>query len=310
MSDDFDAAFAAASAEVEAGGGAGNGELIPQAHIHTGDDGPDVSEETETVDDAEVDDLEPDDDESEDNPDDGEPETVFDWASQADKLVEVKRNGETVVVPLGEAIADGMRQADYTRKMQEIASVRKQAEWALEMQTALKGDPFSTIQALAGMFGVPLGVSEDEQYDDIDPELKPIMSELQATKAQLAQMQEIQFRMEQERQFQSIVESVKAEVQAISVEFPDFDADQVLPFAAERNIPIRDAYLLQHAEKSLRSKTSSASTAKKAAEIQKAKQDAARKVSRGGSNVQTIEADSGDYDDFAALLSRNLKNSR
>jgi hypothetical protein len=123
-------------------------------------------------------------------------------------------------------------------------------------------------------------------------------------------MQEIQFRMEQERQFQSIVESVKAEVQAISVEFPDFDADQVLPFAAERNIPIRDAYLLQHAEKSLRSKTSSASTAKKAAEIQKAKQDAARKVSRGGSNVQTIEADSGDYDDFAALLSRNLKNSR
>lgn len=59
-----------------------------------------------------------------------EPKTL-DLSEVGDHLVTVKRNGQEVQVPLNEAIAEGLRHADYTAKTQEVAHY-KALQQALE----------------------------------------------------------------------------------------------------------------------------------------------------------------------------------
>jgi hypothetical protein len=54
----------------------------------------------------------------------------------ADRLVTVRVDGQEVVVPLSEALAGYQRQADYTRKTQEVSEQKKQIQTAAALQEA------------------------------------------------------------------------------------------------------------------------------------------------------------------------------
>jgi len=106
---------------------------------------------------------------------DTEPEyrEYLDPSEYADRYVPVKVGGETLEVPLREALDGYSRTADYTRKTQELATQRQQAEYALTLQRALETQPEETLRLLARRAGIEFGQSppptmgrEQPSYDD------------------------------------------------------------------------------------------------------------------------------------------------
>ena len=65
-----------------------------------------------------------------------------------DKYVAVQVNGEEVRVPLKEALSGYQRQADYTRKTQELSEQRRQVQFGGALQEALQNDPKGTLELL------------------------------------------------------------------------------------------------------------------------------------------------------------------
>jgi len=92
---------------------------------------------------------------------------LFDYTEIADKVIKLQVDGEEVVVPIKEALAGYQRQADYTRKTQELSEQRKQVEFAAALAKSLQEDPATTLQALQQHYGVTAPVtSEEEEYMD------------------------------------------------------------------------------------------------------------------------------------------------
>jgi hypothetical protein len=90
----------------------------------------------------------------------------FSWDEYADKRVRLPVNGEEVEVPLKEALAGYQRQADYTRKTQELSQQRQQVQFASALQEALDKDPASTVELLRNHYGLDQDVVEDDEYMD------------------------------------------------------------------------------------------------------------------------------------------------
>ena len=88
------------------------------------------------------------------------------------KYVRAKVDDEEVTVPIREALDGYQRQADYTRKTQELAEMRREAEEALRLQQALNTSPGLTVQVLAQQAGVSveefLGMTPSQQKAAID----------------------------------------------------------------------------------------------------------------------------------------------
>ena len=87
----------------------------------------------------------------------------------------VKIDGREERVSLNELQNGYLRQADYTRKTQELASERERLAQGEAIVQALEADPEGAITALAGSFGVGVGnhnTSSPEQgdYEDVDPD--------------------------------------------------------------------------------------------------------------------------------------------
>jgi hypothetical protein len=99
----------------------------------------------------------------------------------ANRYVTVKVDGQDVDVPLREALSGYSRTADYTRKTQELATQRQQAEYALTIERALQAQPQETLRLLAQQYGVEFGqqqapVAAPGGYDDLDdnPYVDPV----------------------------------------------------------------------------------------------------------------------------------------
>lgn len=76
-------------------------------------------------------------------------------------------------ITLDEAKNGYLRQADYTRKTQEISEMRSRLSQAEAIAAALERDPAATLQALQEAFG--LGTpAEPDGYADLDPESQRI----------------------------------------------------------------------------------------------------------------------------------------
>lgn len=100
---------------------------------------------------------------------------LFDHTQFADQMVRLQVNGEEVVVPLQEALAGYQRQADYTRKTQELAEQRKQAEFAHAISEALEKNPAETLKMLQEAYGVAVEDSyEQEEEEWLDPAEKKL----------------------------------------------------------------------------------------------------------------------------------------
>jgi len=102
------------------------------------------------------------------------PRSYLDVDEVADRYVRVKVDGQDLEVPLNEALQGYSRTADYTRKTQELAAQRAQAEYALTLQRALQARPVETLRLLAQEYGLDAqpqsppqqNMWEQPSYDD------------------------------------------------------------------------------------------------------------------------------------------------
>ncbi len=97
-----------------------------------------------------------------------EPEYDYlDTSEVGDRYVKVKVDGEDISVPLSEALQGYQRQEAFTRKTQEIAAMRQEAEDALRLAQAVQANPGLTMQVLANQAGMSveqfLGLSAAQQ---------------------------------------------------------------------------------------------------------------------------------------------------
>lgn len=136
--------------------------------------------------------------------------------------VPVKVDGQEQYIPLTEAISGYQRQADYTRKTQELAQQREQMQFASALQTALERDPAATIDLLSRHYGISRQAASD-MYDGMvgEPEeLDPVEAKYRNLDSRLAQFEEYQAQQQVER-----------EIARLQDKYPDFDPNEVVTTA-------------------------------------------------------------------------------
>lgn len=133
--------------------------------------------------------------------------------------VPIKIDGEESYIPLGEAISGYQRQADYTRKTQELAEQREQMQFATALQTALERDPAATIDLLARHYGISRQAAADmldgatDDYEEIDP----VEQRYRALDERIAAFEE-----------QQALAQVEKEISRLQSKYQDFDANEVV----------------------------------------------------------------------------------
>lgn len=139
----------------------------------------------------------------------------------ANHRVPVKLDGEELEVPLSEAIAGYQRQADYTRKTQELAQQRQEMEFAAALSTALERDPEATIDLLSKHYGVSRAAAAQMVEDEVDfSELDPTEVRYRELDRRLASFEE-----------QQSQQQVAAEVERLKSKYQDFDVKEVITAA-------------------------------------------------------------------------------
>ena len=108
----------------------------------------------------------------------------FDYTDVADKVVKIQVNGEEVTVPLQEALAGYQRQADYTRKTQELSEQKKQVQYASALQEALQNDPAATLQLLQQQYGLDVQPEEEEWMDPAEKQFRSLEQRIAAFESQ------------------------------------------------------------------------------------------------------------------------------
>jgi hypothetical protein len=136
--------------------------------------------------------------------------------------VPVKIDGEEQYIPLTEAISGYQRQADYTRKTQELAQQREQMQFASALQTALDRDPAATIDLLSRHYGISRQAASDMMDGMMgEPEdLDPVEARYRELDGRLAQFEEYQAQQQIER-----------EISRLQDKYPDFDPSEVVTTA-------------------------------------------------------------------------------
>ena len=149
-------------------------------------------------------------------PDTGETRSYFNWDEYADEVVKLPVGGEEIEIPLKEALSGYQRQADYTRKTQELAEQRREVQFASALQQALDKNPAETLAMLQQHYGV--GVQQEPEFDEyMDPwekEYRTLDSRIRAFEEQQAM-----------QQLESTVQSLQQRYGS------EFDADEVIAHA-------------------------------------------------------------------------------
>ena len=132
-----------------------------------------------------------------------------------DKYVRVTVDGDELDVPLKEAIGGYQRQADYTRKTQELAEQRREVQFAQAIQQALDNDPAATIDLLKNHYGLN---QTESSYDEDDIFADPMEKQYRELENRIRSFEEQQAYQELERNINSL-QSRYGE---------DFDANEVV----------------------------------------------------------------------------------
>ena len=130
-----------------------------------------------------------------------------------DKYVSVSVGGEEIKVPLKEALSGYQRQADYTRKTQELSEQRRQVQFGAALQEALQNDPQGTLNLLSQHYGVQQAPSEDEDLfmDPVEKQFRELEQRVQAFEHQKA------------------IDELERTVQSLQSKYGnDFDANEVV----------------------------------------------------------------------------------
>ena len=138
----------------------------------------------------------------------------FTWDEYADRPVKLNVAGEEIDVPLKEALAGYQRQADYTRKTQELSEQRKQVQFGSALQEALQNDPRNTLELLKQHYGLDEQQMSDEDELYMDP-----------TEKQYRQLESRVKAFEQ----QKALNDLEKTVESLSRKYGDaFDADEII----------------------------------------------------------------------------------
>lgn len=135
--------------------------------------------------------------------------------------VPVKLDGEQLEVPLSEALAGYQRQADYTRKTQELAQQKEQFQFATALQAALDNDPAATINLLSKHYGISREtvtdmIADGEDFDALDP----VEQKYRELDKRIASFEDYQTKQEIER-----------EVKLLQSKYEDFNINEVITTA-------------------------------------------------------------------------------
>jgi hypothetical protein len=159
----------------------------------------------------------------------------------AQRYVRVKVDGEDVEVPLTEALSGYSRTADYTRKTQELAAQRQQAEYALAVQQALQAQPEEALRILARQYGVtfeqspPLTREQPSPYGDDGYEDNPYADPIERRLAQIErQNQAITSQWEQRQADEQLRASIGGLQQRYQLN--DSDVREVVTTALQRGV--------------------------------------------------------------------------
>jgi predicted metal-dependent hydrolase len=117
-----------------------------------------------------------------------------------DKYVKLSVSGDEVDVPLKEAISGYQRQADYTRKTQELADQRKELAFAQAIQEALDNNPSETIALLQQHYGV----QEKDEFFGEDEFLDPMEQQYRTLDTRIRAFEEAQALQELEQTVSSL----------------------------------------------------------------------------------------------------------
>ena len=138
----------------------------------------------------------------------------FTWDEYADRPVKLNVAGEEIDVPLKEALAGYQRQADYTRKTQELSEQRKQVQFGSALQEALQNNPGDTLELLRQHYGLNEQQTSDEDELYMDPQEK--------------QYRQLEVRMKAFEQ-EKAMRDLEKTVESLSRKYGDaFDADEVI----------------------------------------------------------------------------------
>jgi len=165
------------------------------------------------------------------------PEPEYDYLdiddTLASKYVKAKVGGEEVPVSLKEALDGYQRQADYSRKTQEIAELRKEAENALRLQQALQTSPGLTIQVLAQQAGVSveeyLGMTPAQQQAAKEQNQEPEYTD--PLERALAEERQARIALQERIEQREADEYLRSQVASLRV-FPDDLSSSGVPEAA------------------------------------------------------------------------------
>lgn len=135
-----------------------------------------------------------------------------------DKYIKVVVDGEELEVPLKEAVSGYQRQADYTRKTQQLAEERRQVQFAQAIQQALDNDPQATIELLKSHYGLE-SIVQNEFDDDIF--IDPMEKQYRELETRIRSFEEQQAYVELERTINNLQQKYGEE----------FDANEVVATA-------------------------------------------------------------------------------
>lgn len=141
-------------------------------------------------------------------------------AEYSNHRVPVKLDGEELQIPLSEAIAGYQRQADYTRKTQELSQQREKFEFASTLQAALENNPAATLSLLSQHYGSTEPVVEAVDESSFSPEERKI--------------RELDKRVASFEEFQS-QQKIEKEISGLQTKYSDFDVNSVVQSALRMN---------------------------------------------------------------------------
>lgn len=146
------------------------------------------------------------------------PIEYFSVDEYGDKYIKVVVDGEELEVPLKEAVSGYQRQADYTRKTQQLAEERRQVQFAQAIQQALDNDPQATVELLKSHYGLE-NQTQFEEEDDLFAD--PMEKQYRQLESRIRSFEEQQAYMELERTISNLQQKYGEE----------FDADAVVATA-------------------------------------------------------------------------------
>lgn len=140
-----------------------------------------------------------------------------------DRYVKVKVDGQELDVPVKEALSGYQRQADYTRKTQELATQRESLQYAQTLAEALQADPNGTIELLSRHYGAGQTANQEPQ---VDLELlDPVERQVYELNQKVQMFEQAQAQQELER-----------EINRLTSKYQDFNPSEVINHALRSGV--------------------------------------------------------------------------